>query len=101
MPMFPFIALFEFLDNYKTISKYTVWLKDYIYEFVCPDCSRRGVAFIMLGALLVSVYIAISGLVLLWAVWKYKRWIPCALAVLYMTACIFDGVEKLYEYWWG
>jgi hypothetical protein len=28
-----------------------VWSKDYIYGFVCPGCSIRGIALILMGAL--------------------------------------------------
>ncbi|OCL00554.1 uncharacterized protein K441DRAFT_651514, partial [Cenococcum geophilum 1.58] len=92
-----FIAFLEILDNYKTIFRCAVWSKDYIYKFVCPDCSVFGITVIMMGALFSLVCFVHSLSVVLLAIWKYKRWLPLALALFWTTGCLLDGVQQLYK----
>jgi hypothetical protein len=95
---FVFCAILVFHDN---IFDCAVWSRDYIYEFICPDCSIRGIALIMMGALSGLVWLVLSSSVLLWTIWRYKRWLPFALALLWMAGCLLDGVQQLYEAWSG
>jgi hypothetical protein len=78
-----------------------VWSKDYIYEFVCPDCSIRGIALIMMGALFGLVWLVLSSSVLLLAIRRYKRWLPVALALFWTAGCLMDGVQQFYKAWLG
>ena len=91
-------AILAFHDN---IFDCAVWSKDYIYEFVCLDCSIRGIAVIMTGALFGSLWLVLSLSVLLWAIWTYKRWISLALAMFLMAECLTNGVQQLYKAWSG
>ncbi|KAH8726561.1 hypothetical protein GQ44DRAFT_705836 [Phaeosphaeriaceae sp. PMI808] len=93
-----FGVILAFHDN---IFDCAVWSKDYIYEFICPDCSIRGIALIMMGALFGLVWLVLSSYVLLLAIWKHKRWLPFALALFWTTGCLLDGVQRLYKAWSG
>jgi hypothetical protein len=93
-----FCAILVFSD---TIFDCTVWSKDYIYEFICPDCSIQGIALIMMGALFGLVWFVLSSSVLLLAIWRYKRWLPFALALFWTAGCLLDGVQQLYKAWSG
>jgi hypothetical protein len=93
-----FGAIMAFHDN---IFDCAVWSKDYIYEFICPECSIRGVALIMMGALLGLVLLVLSSSVLLLAIWRYRRWLPFVLALLWPAGCLLDGVQQLYIAWSG
>jgi hypothetical protein len=84
-----FLAILTFHDN---IFSCAVWSKNYIYEFVCPDCSIREVGLIMMGALFGLVCLVHTSSVLLFTNWKHKRWVPFALAVLWTIGCLLDGV---------
>ncbi|KAF2621071.1 hypothetical protein BU25DRAFT_254074 [Macroventuria anomochaeta] len=96
-----FIGFLELLDNYEPISRYAVYSKEYIYEFICPDCSIRGIALIMMGALFGLVCLVHSSAVLLLAIWKHKRWLPFALALFWTTGYLLDEVQQLYKAWSG
>jgi hypothetical protein len=74
-----------------------VWSKDYIYGFVCPDCSIRGIALIMMGALFGLVCLVLSSSVLLLAIWRHIRWLPLALALFWTVGGLLDGVQQLYK----
>ena len=93
-----FCVILAFHDN---IFDCAVWSKDYIYEFVCPDCSIRGIALIMMGALLGLVWLVLSSSVLLLAIWRYKRWLSVALALFWTAGCLMDGVQQLCKAWSG
>jgi hypothetical protein len=86
-----FCVMFVFHDN---IFDCVVWSKDYIYEFVCPDCSIRGIALIMIGALFGLACLVHS----LLAIWKYKRWLPFALALFWTTGLLVEA-RQLYKTW--
>lgn len=81
---------------HDTIYDCVVWSKDYIYEFVCPDCSIRGIAVIMMGALCGLFCLLHSSL----AIWKHKRWLPFALALFWQTGLLAE-TWQLYKIWSG
>jgi hypothetical protein len=88
-----FCAILIFHDN---IYDCVVWSKDHIYEFVCPDCSIREIASIMMGGLFGLFYIVHSSL----ANWKHKRWLPFALALFWTTRLLAEA-RHLYKTWSG
>jgi hypothetical protein len=96
-----FIGFMEILNNYESIFRYAVYSKDYIYEFICPDCSIHGITLIIMGALFGFVWLVLSLSVLLLVIWRYKRWLPSALALFWTAGCLLDGVQQLYKAWPG
>lgn len=74
-----------------------MWSKDYIYEFVGPDYSTRGVVLIMFGVLYGLVCLILSSSLLLLAIWDHKHWLPLALVVSWTTLGLLDEVPKLYK----
>lgn len=96
-----FMAFLGILDYCETIFKCAVWPKDYIYEFVCPNCSIRGITVIMIGALFALVCLVHSFSMVLLAIWKHIRWLPFALTLFWTIGCLLDGVQQLYKAYSG
>jgi hypothetical protein len=91
-------ALFAFHDN---IYDAAVWAKAYIHDVVCPECGLRGHVFLMLGGLLGGVWLAVSLGVLLWLVWRQRRWGLAALFWVWIAGWVLGLVERVYVAWWG
>ncbi|OCK90762.1 uncharacterized protein K441DRAFT_665738, partial [Cenococcum geophilum 1.58] len=61
-------------------------LKNYIYKFVCPDCSVFRIIVIIIGALFSLVCFV-----------HLLSMLPLALALFWTTGCLLNGVQQLYK----